>query len=203
MMTRAPIPPSQIAGALDFMNVLRLVASNPEEIQGRLQELADAQASHAARIDEIRELDATLSRQFADVEAAIAANNASIVSLAESRDAAAAAREQTILEIDGRIAEVVAAEEAIVAKTAAFEARAAEFDASCSARIEGIDRREAALVDAASKHAKSVEAELVELRSRKEAVAALEAAANALKAEYEGKLKKIQSLASTLEGGSQ
>ncbi|WP_196300454.1 hypothetical protein, partial [Streptococcus pneumoniae] len=90
--------------ALDFLNVLRLVASNPEEIQGRLQELADAQAAHAARADEIRaqslELEAKAAKALDAVQAAAAAG----AELDAARAAAAADREQAVAEIDERIA---------------------------------------------------------------------------------------------------
>lgn len=202
MMTRAPIPPSQIAGALDFLNVLRLVASNPEEIQGRLQELSDAQAAHSARIEDIRLQEADLHRKLAEAGAAVDKADAALAELATARGAAAADRERAMENLDERIASTVAAEELILNKKADLDASAAEFAASCAARIEGINRREAELADSLSRHAGIIESELGEIARRRESVAADAAAAAALRAEYEAKLEKIQGLASTLSGSS-
>jgi chromosome segregation ATPase len=202
MITRAPIPPSQIAGALDFLNILRLVASNPEEIQARLQELSDAQAAHAARIDDIRLQEADLHRKLAEAGAAVDKADVALAELAAARGAAAADRERAMENLDDRIASTVAAEELILNKKAALDASAAEFAASCAARIEGINRREAELTESILKHAKRVDTELSEAAIIREAAASAAAAAYELRAEYESKLEKIQGLASTLSGSS-
>jgi chromosome segregation ATPase len=202
MMTRAPIPPSQIAGALDFLNILRLVASNPEEIQGRLKELADAQAELSTRQDEVRAQLVELERKTSESDAAVGRADAAIAELATARGAAAADRERVMENLDDRIASTVAAEELILNKKAALDAGAADFAASCAARIEGINRREAELTESILKHAKRVDTELSEAAIIREAAASAAAAAYELRAEYESKLEKIQGLASTLSGSS-
>ncbi len=202
MMTRAPIPPSQLSGALDFLAVLRLIAQNPEEIQARLQELAEAQAEQAARADNLRHKASELEQKIAAATATIDEADAAMADLSAAREAAAADNEKALAAIKSAADEASAAEQKVLELRELQSLEVANFKAECAARVAGIDRREAELAESLAKHTKIIESELAEIASRRGAVAAAADAVAALRAEYEDKIQKIQGLASTLTGGT-